>query len=270
MQQLNATKKAAPAMGSIVRKCVTVLALGLLFTACSKDNDDDNTPTPPGQNPPPVTEESYYASKAAMKLDYQTTDSDGPFNYTLTVLNQKDSAGGKVINYSTTHSEGSYGSSVFVKGSTATFMHSLSTDLADIVADLESDPEVSDFVLTGIPMQQKLPVAPKVGDAITFSEPMHMGWTKTVEGEPFRIDIKVALSEGKVEAFEDITTEAGTFKSCVKWTYKSTVTTETPSGLQVNTSQNTVWLAKGIGLVKSTETLDGNTATTMLKSVTGK
>lgn len=271
MQPITATRKTAFPTGSIVRKCFTVLALGLLLTACSKDNDDNNPSNPPGENPPPVTEESYYASKVAMKLSYKTTDADGPQNHTLTVLSQKDSAGGKVISYATAYDDGSsYASSVFVKGSTATFMSALPSELSEIVTELQSDPTISDFVLTGIPMKQSMPVAPQAGQTIQFSDPMHLGWTMTQDDEDFRVDMHMALTEGKVLGFEDVTTEGGAFKSCIKWQYKSTLTMETAAGVQVTESQNTVWFAKGIGLVKSTETQDGTTSTTLLTSVVGK
>jgi hypothetical protein len=264
--------KAFFSAGNIVRKCFTVLTLGLLLTACSKDNDDNENPSNPSNpNGPGNTEESYYASKLKMKLAYKTTDADGPESHTLTVQSQKDSAGGKVIAYGINYSDGSnYGSSIFIKGNTATFMNTLPAELADMVTAMQNDPDVSDFVLTGVPMHQKMPVNPQVGQAIEFSEPMYLGWTMMYEGEAFRVDIRMALTEGKVVGFEDVTTEAGTFKNCVKWQYKSTLTTEMPTDVQVTETQNTIWFAKGIGLVKSTETEDGVTTTTLLTSVAGK
>lgn len=265
MQPMRTTNTAT---GAIARKLFTVLTLGLLFTACKKDGDDVAAP---GNGGTPALAENYFASKVAMQLRYNATGSDGPENHTLTVTGVKDSAGGKVVAYKSVYDDGTAVTPfIYSKDGAFTLVNTPPAELNAMIEEIKTTPGIADFTLTGLPLQQKLPANPQAGAAVTFSDPMHMGFSATEEGETYRVDMYFGFSDGKIVGFEDVTTEAGTFKNCLKWTYKSTITIETIAGSQETEVASTQWFAKGIGLVKSVDVADGETTTTTLTSVTGK
>jgi hypothetical protein len=271
MQPMLTTKTAAFATSTIARKLFTVLALGIMFTACKKDGGDVPAPNNPNNPGTPAPAENYFASKVNMQLRYQTTDDDGPENHTLTVTGVRDSAGGKVINYKSVYADGTTISPfIYSKDGGFTLVNTPPSELNAMIEEIKNSADIEDFTLTGLPLLQKLPANPQVGAAVTFSDPMHMGFSATEEGETYRVDMYFGFSEGKVVGFEDVTTEAGTFKNCLKWTYKSTITIETGAGSDETEVASTQWFAKGIGLVKSVDVADNATTTTLLTSVTGK
>lgn len=267
MEKTFTAKSTTPAFGSIGRKLFTVLALGVLFTACSKDDDDTNggNPGTPGN---PSKSENYFASKVNMQLQYQSTDADGPSNYTLTVTGTKDSAGGKVFNYRTVHSDGvTVTPFVYHKDNSFTLVNTPPAEVNDMIEEMQNNPDVQDFTITGLPLLQKLPNKPQVNQPLEFSEPMHMGWTQEEDDEPFRVDMYFGFSDGKVVSFEDVTTQAGTFKGCMKLQYKMTFTFESAAGNNDSETLVTQWYAKGVGLVKSVEVTNNSTTTTVLNSI---
>lgn len=269
MQQLTASKTAAFNMASIIRKGMGALALGILFTACKKDDKDLPDPNP---NPQPQNE-SYYAAKTNMALQYQSVEGGATEQYTLTVTGQKDSAGGKVYNYRNAFADGTaINPFVYAKGNSFTLVSTVPAELASIIDEMKDDPTVSDFELSGLPLQQKLPANPQVNQALEFSDPMHMGLNihDEEESETMRMDMYFGFSDGKVVGFEEVTTPAGTFKNCMKVQYKATMTLEMPVGGNESETLITQWFAKGIGLVKSEEKEGTNTSTTTLIGVTGK
>jgi hypothetical protein len=271
MQPMFATKTTAFRPGAIARKLFTVLTLGLLFTACKKDGPDVPAPNNPGNPGTPAPAEGYFASKVAMKLSYQTSDGDGPENHTLTVTGVKDSAGGKVVAYKSVFDDGTtINPFIYSKDGAFTLVNTPPAELNAMIEQIKNTPGIEDFTLTGLPLLQKLPANPQAGQAVTFSDPMHMGFSATDEGETYRVDMYFGFSEGKILGFEDITTEAGTFKNCLKWQYKSTVTIESEDGAEESETQATQWFAKGIGLVKSVEVTNNATTTTTLTNVQGK
>ena len=270
MQSMFATKTTAISTSAIAHKLFTVLTMGLLFTACKKDGDGPN-PTTPGTPGTPAPAENYFASKVNMQLRYLTTDDDGPENHTLTVTGVKDSAGGKVVAYKSVYDDGtSVTPFIYSKDGAFTLVNTPPSELNAMIEEIKNSADVDDFTLTGLPLLQKLPANPQAGKLVTFSDPMHMGFSGTDEGEAYRVDMYFGFSEGKIVGFEDVTTEAGTFKNCLKWTYKSTITIETTAGTNETEIQATQWFGKGIGLVKSVDVTDNATTTTMLTSVTGK
>jgi len=70
-------------------------------------------------------------------------------------------------------------------------------------------------------------------------------------GVPIPMNMSVKISNRKVEAFETITTPAGTFEC-----YKMSSTMETKMGMKMNTSA-IQWYAKNVGAIR-TETFDKN------------
>lgn len=267
MQVTTATKSTAFATRSLSRKLFTALALGVLFTACKKDDDNGNG----GTTPPPAQDENYFASKVNMALTYQDMDDDGPTNHTLTVTGQRDSVGGKVIQYKSVYNGGeTVHPFVYSKGNTFTLVSTPPSELNEMIEEMKNTPGVSDFEISGIPLLQHFPAAPQINQAITFSDPMHMGFNITEDGETYRMDMHFGFSEGKVVGFEDVTTQAGTFKNCVKVQYKATMKLETPAGENKNESVVTQWYAKGIGMVKSEDKDGTDVSTTTLTGITGK
>jgi len=113
-----------------------------------------------------------------------------------------------------------------------------------VVLDLKSLLGASS--LTGINIEAEgepmvLPANLKEGDAIEDCDvSVQIGFIKTT----------AAMTDGKCEAIEDVTTEAGTFQC---WKITQTVNAKV-MGIKSNGSQTT-WYAKGVGQVKS-ETYD--------------
>jgi hypothetical protein len=71
-----------------------------------------------------------------------------------------------------------------------------------------------------------------------------------------------------VLAFEDVTTPAGTFKNCMKWEYKSVFNMKIDEHLDESMEMvNTLWFAKGVGMVKSVQVTDNKTSTTVLTAI---
>ncbi len=89
------------------------------------------------------------------------------------------------------------------------------------------------------------------GDLVLVLDPKAEAGAK-IPNSHMRVDMGMQaatmfLSKGKVEGFEDVTTEAGTFPNCIKVSYEERQTT--PAGSEK--SSVTEWYAKGIGSVKS-------------------
>lgn len=265
IQQFSATRVQS-GVRSFSRNLMAALALGMLFTACSKD-DDDNDGGGPG-NPPPA-EEGYFSTNTNKVLKYRAED-DGEFDeYDMRVANKKDSANGKVVRYKVAYDDGSeMYPFVYYTNSQVVFANTLPSDFAETMAEIEEDPDVTDFTMSGFPLLQKLSANPKVNDAVEFSDNIHIGWNQHDEDDVYEINMDFVMSEGKVAAFEDVTTPAGTFKNCMKIQYKTTLTTKlgnTP--MQTMVTQHAQWYAKGVGIVKSTETVGNKISTTTLVAI---
>lgn len=266
MQPTTATKSTAFVTNTFARKLFTALALGVLFTACKKDDDTPGGTTPP----PPVQDGNFYASKVNMALTYQDMDDDGTTNYTLTVTGQRDSVGGKVIQYKSVHNGGeTLHPFIYSKGNTFTLVSTPPSELGQMIEEMKNTPGVSDFELSGIPILQHFPTSPAVNQAITFSDPMHMGFNMTEDGDTYRMDMHFGFSEGKVVGFEDVTTQAGTFKGCMKVQYKSILNLKTPAGESKDEALMTQWFAKGVGMVKSESKEGTDVSTTTLTGIAG-
>lgn len=252
---------------SFSRAFFTTLSLALLVTACKKDKLEDG-----GGNNPPQQEQGYFPTNTGKVWNYRTEDADGVTTHTLSVASSKDSAGGKVVYYQSVYSDGtSLNPYVFYTNNQTVYAHTLPNGMQELLDELKAEPTVSDVVMEGVPMLQRMPRNPQVNDAVTFSDPFHLGYTVTDEGEQYSFDLYFQFSNGKVVGFEDVTTPAGTFKNALKWQYNGTLTFDGPFGTQEEESSAVLWFAKGIGVVKSVETNDdGTTTTTVLQSVTNK
>ncbi|RPD50969.1 hypothetical protein [Paracnuella aquatica] len=251
----------------LTRNLLAVMAMGMLLTACEKD--DDTPGNGGGGGNPPAQEQSYFPTATNKVWKYRSDDAGEISEHNLRVLNQKDSAGGKVIHYETAFDDGTkLNPFVHHTSSQIVYANTLPADLKEVLAEMEQDPDVSDFSITGFPLLQKLPANPKVNDVIQFSDPMHIGWIQHDDEDEYEISMDFTFSDGKVLGFEDVTTPAGTFKNCMKWSFKGTLSMKIGEANATNTvMQNTMWYAKGVGLVKSAETTGNTTSTTTLIAV---
>ena len=89
---------------TVTRNVLAVLALGMLFTACKKDDDDK-----PGNpnNGGGGTEAGYFPTKTNTVWKYRSDDDGDITEHNLRVVDQKDSAGGKVVHYQVSYDDGS-------------------------------------------------------------------------------------------------------------------------------------------------------------------
>lgn len=86
----------------------------------------------------------------------------------------------------------------------------------------------------------------QIPSVLVAGQKLNDGWlTLTMEG-PVTMTIKTTFTNRKVEAFEDVTTTAGTFK-CVKISYE----TETEAMFMKTKTKVVEWYALNIGLVRS-------------------
>jgi hypothetical protein len=252
---------------TLTRNLLAMLALGMLFTACKKDDDNPGNPNDP--NNPGGEQQSYFPAKTNGVWKYRMEDDGEITEQTLRMVSQKDSAGGKVYHYKMSFDDGTeVNPFVHVTPSKITYANPLPVEMQEVIDGLQNDPDVSDFEISGFPMLQHLPANPKAGDVVNFSEGLSMSWTQHDEDDEYPVAMSFRFSNGKILGFEDVTTPAGTFKNAVKWEYKGTLTMQIGAAApQVTEIRETSWYAKGVGPVKSAETGGATSSTTTLVAI---
>jgi hypothetical protein len=209
---------------------------------------------------------------AAGTYAYHTISSDGTEgNSTTTVLDTRDSAGGKAVTLRTVVDTITVITLAFGHDSTTTFSITPPDIFYQMVALVRAQPGTVEYTYSGFPIYQRMPNSPSAGDGFIFTGGPVKLHSVNVDHQGHRVtsDYTITYGSGTIDSTgEKITTSAGTF-TCQKWKYTMTDEFTSSLGLDMkNILDETVWYAPGIGMIKSREISEKDNTTSETTLIT--
>jgi hypothetical protein len=275
---LNQLKMNPAAMRARVFRAFMLALACVFFVSCKDDEkviEPDDTPTAAKPFLPEKGQVYHYLSK----------DADGAeSNYSLSILNSKDSSGIEVLKIEQilveegqqyidyVHAYQHEGKTVYESG--------IPLGVESMITYIGGFADIEDYEISGFPHRETFENKGTAGSKLTFSkEPIKVVlYLKIpVEGqEPAtaKAVVTVKHQDGSATKEESVTTPAGTFK-CTKWEYTYEMTTDlTGEGFPPEQSEVVysaqLWTAPGVGIVKLVEGSGGDIETTELQEIAKK
>jgi hypothetical protein len=199
-----------------------------------------------------------YFPTAGKQYHYKVTSSTGSFSFYTKLLNQKDSAGLKVVTIASYLPATTVFAYAYKSSAETVYQLNAPPQTLAIMKTLSRQPDYISGVLEGFPVSQHMSNVPLVNEPVNFiGGPIHMRirLNSHMPSIPYlQNDFMQYYNTGKVLAYETVTTPAGTFPDCMKWEYNSkTVSETTLTGTTIQNFHKVIWFAKGIGPVKDYE-----------------
>lgn len=198
---------------------------------------------------------------------YHTSSATSAFDYSASVLDQRDSADCHVTRLKVVLPTTTLVQRMYVSPASTVYQMTASKETYDAYNNLTQLPNFVSGVLEGMNIDQVMPRTPDIGDVVVFQGgPNHMR-TVISDGADHEItnDFKQYFVDGRVLGYENITTPAGSFDHCLKWTYQvHIVQTLNDTPLVDKYLTRTLWYYPGIGPVRDVETGDDGTTITQL------
>lgn len=250
-----------------------LLLVILTIISCNKK---DNT-SPDNQMPDTTTGSGYMAVEKGMKLTYTVAQGDASGNsYIWHVTNVNDSAGYKIAHSEllfdggiTVHANGRYnGAQTIMLGSEMPPVY------YQLLTQMQRQFNVS-FVHNEYPVNTIIPHKNQVGVIVAPEQKTAEWHGKGADGNlTIQQDYVVKRSKAIIDSLDHITTSIGEF-DCVRYRYKTTTenkitTSEGGTSEMEYESNTTVWVALGLGIIKTTDVSAASVNTTELTKIERK